>query len=140
MWSELRAIPSTFCDGQNWTLVFLFLFMYLYPYSEPFLLLRKTVCGELQAQDRSLIRLQNAEEHQYAGISVIVTIISKQNTGSYLQEFSIIQSESPDSLSKRSLKAGCSDDTSKSLHNHALGFCMSNIFNFLLYIPKNTLV
>jgi len=48
--------------------------MYLYPFSEPFLLLRKAVCRELQAQDRSLIRLPNAEEHQIAGISVIITI------------------------------------------------------------------
>jgi hypothetical protein len=48
--------------------------MYLYPFSQPFLLLRKTVCRELQAQDRSPVRLQNAEEHQYAGIAVIIVV------------------------------------------------------------------
>ena len=140
MWSELRAIPSTFCDGQNWTLVFLFLFMYLYPFSEPFLHLREAICRELQAQDRSLIRLPNDEEHQNAGISVITTISLNRNTNSYQQEFSINHSDCPDRLSKRSLKVGCFDDTSKSINNHALGFCLSNIFNFRLYIPKNNLV
>jgi len=48
--------------------------------------------------------------------------IFKQNTGNCLQEFSIHYSDSPVILSKRSLKVGCSDDTSKSLHNYALGF------------------
>jgi hypothetical protein len=52
--------------------------MYLYPFSEILLVLRKVVCRELQIQERSLIRLPNVEEHQYAGISVIITISSSR--------------------------------------------------------------
>ena len=39
--------------------------------------------------------------------------ISKQYTGNYLQKFSINHSDCLDILSKRSLKVGCSDDTSE---------------------------